>query len=89
MKIPDDPRISHGGGQDDVQCPECNGEGRKPLSQCCGGEIESDGDFCPLCKERAMLVVCEDCEGRGSIDGAVLRKRQAAERAEYLADFKD
>lgn len=54
------------GGRMDV-CPDCDGEGTIPESNCCGAVIIC-GDLCGKCKEHCEPCKCETCDGDGEVD---------------------
>lgn len=58
-----------------IICPDCDGEGKLNVSDCCGAEPSGNGDsdtsdygICPECHEYCSYgVTCERCSGTGEI----------------------
>lgn len=60
------------GGRMD-ECPDCEGAGTIPESNCCGATIIENTDICSKCKEHCEPQKCETCKGDGELD--VSKKR--------------
>lgn len=49
-------------------CNSCEGEGRFPICDMCGGDVDADTLLCYGCREHSDFSDCEHCEGEGLID---------------------
>jgi len=51
-------------------CIYCNGTGRLPESNCCGGRLlgNAPDHICGFCKDHCEAATCEECEGLGYIE---------------------
>jgi len=49
----------------EVECPECEGEGTIPCSDCCESEMRNG--HCMECGENCVPAKCPTCEGLGVV----------------------
>ena len=49
-------------------CNSCEGEGKYPICDMCGGDVDADTLLCYGCHEHSDFSDCEDCQGEGVKD---------------------
>ena len=74
-------------GSDDVDCPDCEGEGKVMESNCCGAAMDEDTGICLDCHDHCEPAKCETCDGTGKV-GRPSKREMAELKAEYLAERK-
>ena len=56
------------GGEDSYKdCEDCEGDGKFPICEMCGGDIDTDTLLCYGCREHSDYTECETCEGTGLV----------------------
>lgn len=55
-------------------CPECDGEGTIPCSDCCESEIRNG--HCMECGKNCGKAKCSTCEGTGTIELETIREEE-------------
>jgi len=71
-------------GSDDVECPECEGEGTIPTSMCCDAEMRNG--ICMNCAEHADYSVCPTCLGNKTVDKSAVDAEREMEKADHQMD---
>ena len=57
-----------------IECPECEGEGTIPTSNCCDQEIQNG--MCMECGKHCKESVCPTCKGDGVVEPPPREERE-------------
>ena len=49
------------------ECEDCDGSGKFPICEMCGGNIDTDTMLCYGCREHSDYTECETCESTGTV----------------------